>query len=97
MLAAGILTWTVLWMRAQSRAINAKLEADVQSAVLKDSKTALFTLAFISVFREGVELAIFLTAASMNAGNTQVLIGAALGLAAVVLIAVLHIFYCQVS
>ncbi len=89
LLAAGILTWTVLWMRTQSRAINAKLEADVQSAVLRDSKTALFILAFITVFREGVELAIFLTAASMNAGNTQVLIGAALGLTAVVLIAVL--------
>jgi high-affinity iron transporter len=88
-LAAGFLTWTLLWMRSQSQAVSQKLAADAQGAVLKDNKTALFVLAFLSVFREGVELAIFLTAASMSIGNTNVLIGAAFGLAAVGVLAVL--------
>lgn len=89
LLAAGILTWTVLWMRAQAGSISAKIESDTQAAVMKNSKMALFSLAFLSVFREGLELALFLTAASMSANGTQVLIGTALGLGAVVVIAVL--------
>jgi len=88
-LAAGFLTWTLLWMQSQSRTINQKLEVDAQNAILKESKPALFGLAFFSVFREGVELAIFLTAASMSTSSTNVLIGALLGLAAVSVITVL--------
>ena len=89
LLAAGILTWTVFWMRGQAGKISAKIESDAQSAVMKNSKTALVSLAYLSVFREGLELALFLTATSMSVNNTQVLIGAALGLGAVVVIAVL--------
>ncbi len=89
LLAAGILTWTVLWMRAQAGTIIAKIESDTQAAVMKNSKPALFSLAFLSVFREGLELALFLTAASMSANGAQVLIGAALGFGAVVVISVL--------
>lgn len=89
LLASGILTWTVLWMRAQAGAVSAKLETDTQEAVMQNSRAALFSLAFISVFREGLELALFLTAASMTADSTQVLLGASLGLAAVAVITVL--------
>ncbi len=85
--AAAILTWAILWMQSQARAINKKLESDVKQAVMKGSKTALLTLAFLAVIREGVELAFFLTAASMNAGRSQVLTGAVLGLVAVVILA----------
>jgi high-affinity iron transporter len=89
LLAAGILTWVFFWMRSRARSINKKLEDDVQQAVLKDNKTALFSLAFLSVFREGVELALFLIAASMNSDDTQVIIGAVLGLLSVIVFAVL--------
>ena len=87
--AAAILTWAILWMQSQARAASKKLEADVQEAVLKGSKTALFTLAFLAVIREGVELAFFLTATAMNADAVQVLFGAALGLGTVVVLAIL--------
>ena len=89
LLAAGILTWVILWMQAQSHSINKKLEADVRSAVFKDSKSALFLLAFLSVFREGIELALFLAAASMSSDNAQVIVGALLGLLSVIIFAVL--------
>lgn len=89
LLAAGILTWVIIWMRTQSQTINNKLEVDIQYAILKESKTALFSLVFLAVIREGIELSLFLTAASMNAGNAQVLIGAILGLVSVIIIAVL--------
>lgn len=87
--AALILTWAILWMQSQARAVSKQLESDVHKAVLKGSKTALLSLAFLAVIREGVELAFFLTAASIGANATQVLMGAGLGLAAVVVLAVL--------
>jgi len=74
LLAAGILTWVILWMQSQARSLNKRLEANVEQAVLKDNKTALFSLAFLSVFREGIELALFLIAASMSSDNMQVII-----------------------
>lgn len=88
-LAAAILTWVIIWMQSQSRAVNVKLETGVKRAIINDSKIALFTLAFLAVIREGVELALFLTAASMNTDSGNILLGAALGLASVIFLAVL--------
>lgn len=87
LLAAGILTWVILWMQSQSKTINKKLEADVEHAIIVDNHIALFSLAFLSVFREGIELAIFLVAASMSAENSQVLLGAILGIFTVIVFA----------
>lgn len=57
LLAAGILTWVILWMQSQARVINKKLEEDIKQVVIKESKLALFFLVFFAVIREGVELA----------------------------------------
>ena len=89
LIAAGILTWVILWMQAQARAFKEKLETDARQAVLKENKSALFFLAFIAVIREGIELAIFLTAAAVDSKQAQILIGAGLGLAAVIVISFL--------
>jgi high-affinity iron transporter len=89
LLAAGILTWMIFWMRTQAREINQKLEDDVKGAVQKQSGFALFSLAFVAVIREGVELAIFLTAAAVDSNGLEILIGAGLGLTAVFILAIL--------
>jgi len=89
LLAAGILTWVILWMGNHARAMKEKLASDVQVAVSNRSWFALFSLSFLAVIREGIELAFFLTAVSLDAGGIEVLTGAGLGLAAVVVIAVL--------
>jgi high-affinity iron transporter len=89
LLAAGILTWVILWMQTQSRRINQKLEADVEKAVLQDNHLALFSLAFLAVIREGIELAFFLTAAAVDTNGREILIGAGLGLLAVIVLGVL--------
>ena len=89
LLAAGILTWMIFWMRTQAQNINQKLEDDVKGAVLMKGSFALFSLAFVAVIREGVELAIFLTAAAIDSNGSDILIGAGLGLAAVVVLAIL--------
>jgi high-affinity iron transporter len=79
LLAAGILTWMIFWMSRQSHNLKADLESGVRRASM-GGKWSLFGLAFIAVLREGVELALFLTAAAFSSDARQTIIGAALGL-----------------
>jgi high-affinity iron transporter len=87
LLAAGVLTWVIFWMQAQARSRAKKLEADIQHAAANRSRRVLFGIAFLAVVREGVELALFLTAASFTTNGSQTILGALLGLGSVVLIA----------
>ncbi|MGD2156405.1 MAG: FTR1 family protein [Anaerolineales bacterium] len=81
LLAAGVLTWMVFWMQRQAQTIKSELEGDVRRAILQNGGWALFSLAFLAVLREGVELALFLTATTLTSTAQQTLIGALLGLA----------------
>jgi len=83
-LAAGVLTWMIFWMQRQGRNIRAGLEADVRRAVIGGGHWALFVLAFVVVLREGIETALFLTAAAFSASPAETLVGAGLGLAVAV-------------
>jgi high-affinity iron transporter len=86
LLAAGVLTWMIFWMHRQSRAIKQELETSVHQATFRGGWQALFSLAFLSVLREGVELALFLTAATFATDAVQTLLGALLGLAVAVIL-----------
>ncbi len=79
LLAAGILTWMILWMSRRARNLKGELEAGVQKAS-QGGRWSLFGLAFISVLREGVELALFLTAAVFSSDARQTVLGGLLGL-----------------
>ena len=85
-LAVGVLTWMIFWMRYQARLIKTSLEQDVQQAVETGTRWGLMLVAFIAVFREGVETALFLSAAAFASDGQGTLIGAALGLTAAILI-----------
>jgi high-affinity iron transporter len=87
LLAAAMLTWMIFWMRTQARQISAELESDVKRAALRAGAWTLFVIAFLAVVREGLELALFLTATSFTAGAQATLIGALLGLVSVTLLA----------
>jgi high-affinity iron transporter len=82
LLAAGVLTWMIFWMGRQGRALQADLERDVRRAVLGTRQWALFSLAFLAVLREGIELALFLTAAAFTATAGATVIGGLIGLGA---------------
>jgi len=93
-LAAGILTWMIFWMSGQARNIKGELEDGVNIAVARSAsgKSSIFWLSFVAVVREGVELALFLTAAFFAGNNEQVgsntiqsLAGTLLGLSTAVL------------
>ena len=92
LIAAGVLTWMIFWMQRQGRRIQSGLEADVQTALTRRQDWALFSVAFFAVVREGLELALFLTAANFStpeAGvNAPILgwLGGALGLIAAAIV-----------
>jgi high-affinity iron transporter len=85
LLAAGILTWMIFWMSQRARNLKNTLEAGVQRAS-QTGKWSLFGLAFVAVLREGVELALFLTAAVFTSNAHLTLLGALLGLGTTVLL-----------
>ena len=61
-IAIIMLSWMLLWMTRQSRALKTEIEDNIQSA-LKDNQTAgwsIFSLICIAVLREGFETVLFL-------------------------------------
>ncbi len=81
LLAVGVLTWMVLWMQRQSRGIKGELEQKTDEAISSGQALALGSLAFVSVLREGVETALFLSAMLVTSRDVQLFSGALLGLA----------------
>lgn len=86
LLAAGILTWMIFWMSQQARTLKSELEEDVNKAAASAGGRAIFWLAFVAVVREGVELALFLTASIFATDVLQTAVGAALGLGTAILL-----------
>lgn len=84
LLAAGILTWMILWMQRQGGEIRREIETKTRQATLQKGSQALFLLAFLAVFREGIELVLFLMATRLATDPTSTLVGAALGLVAAI-------------
>lgn len=80
-LAAGLLTWMIVWMRGQSVGMQQELEQGVTNATTgQENRWALFWLAFLAVGREGLELVLFLTAVQMTSDAFQTWTGALFGL-----------------
>ncbi len=83
--AASLLTWMIFWMSSQARFLKANLEADVQRAS-QVGQRAIFFVAFVAVLREGIELALFLTASVFASNALQTTIGGILGLGTAILL-----------
>ena len=87
LLAAGVVTWMLFWMRRQSKALSGELRAAIDRALTGSGAWGLAVLTFTAIVREGIESSLFLvgqvTAASQgsDAGAASVLVGALVGLA----------------
>lgn len=90
LVAAGVVTWMLFWMRRQSVHVKSELQAAVDRALREGSVAAMAVLAFVAVLREGIETALFLVgqAASADQGAPSVVAGAVAGLAVAVLLGV---------
>ena len=83
-LAVGFLTYMVLWMRRESRALAGNIRRDVDSAVGRGGGLALASLVFIMVLREGVETGLFVFGIARASTPLQTAIGATAGILAAV-------------
>lgn len=87
--AVGLVTWMIFWMRRTARFLKAELEGRMERAVALGSG-AVALVAFLCVGREGLETALILWTNIASSGETVVPIaGAVLGLFTAVLLAYL--------
>jgi high-affinity iron transporter len=90
LVAAGVVTWMLFWMRRQAASVKGELHVALERALTEGSVLGLVALAFTSVIREGLETSLFLVgqATSTIAGAPSVLAGALVGLGVAVLLGV---------
>ncbi|MCH7812027.1 MAG: FTR1 family protein [Chloroflexi bacterium] len=72
LVAVGVLTWMIFWMRQQARTIGGALRGRVDKALASGALLGLASIAFVGVVREGLETALFLIAADSGAANTLI-------------------------
>lgn len=87
--AAGLITWMILWMLKQRKGLKKNLENKAEAHLKEDHPMGLFVLSFISVAREGIETVIFLKAAMLQADGGSVLFGGFIGVLIAIVFAVL--------
>jgi high-affinity iron transporter len=82
LLAAGVVTWMLFWMRRQAAGVKGELQSAVDKVLVSGGAWGLALLAFTAVIREGIETALFLAgqATSAETGAAWILIGALVGL-----------------
>jgi len=80
LVAVGVLSYMVIWMKRQAINIKAHLQAQVNEALHSRSTLAVAVLAFVIVVREGVETALFMFAATRTATAWESTIGGLAGL-----------------
>jgi high-affinity iron transporter len=91
LVAAGLLTWMVFWMRRQSRTIRRELERQVEDALARSSALGLALVVFFGVLREGVETALFLFGTVEGSNALVAAASATVGLSAAIVLG--YLFY----
>ncbi len=81
LVAVVILTYMSLWMARQARYIKGSLEHSMKERLVQSAGWGLFGLAFMTVAREGVETALFLSASAFQTSGAAILISGLAGLA----------------
>lgn len=78
-LAAGLVTWMIFWMRRTARTLKRELEGDLERAVTM-GPLALVTVAFLTVGREGLETAAIIWSTIQGSREAGPFIGATSGI-----------------
>ncbi|MHB0980230.1 MAG: iron uptake transporter permease EfeU [Thermoleophilia bacterium] len=86
LVAVGVLTFMIFWMRSQATRMGREIDERVQAAAGIGSGWALGVLAFAAVGREGLETALFLVASVAGSGALAAAVGGIAGLAVAVLL-----------
>ena len=78
-LAVGLVTWMIFWMKRTARFLKADLEGKLSDA-LTMGRVALIFIAFVSVAREGIETSLFVWSTTQATSGTRPFLGVTLGL-----------------
>jgi high-affinity iron transporter len=88
LIATVVLTYMIFWMARNAQKIKGELQQKIDVAITKEQVFGIATLAFIAVFREGLETVLFLTATFfLDPGGAM--IGVLIGFMIVIVLAVL--------
>jgi len=91
LVAAGLLTWMIFWMRRRARTLRLEIEGRTQAALEAGSAVGLALVVFVGVAREGVETALFLFGSLEGSSRLTSIVGALLG--AIAATALGYLFY----
>lgn len=81
LVAVAMVGYMIVWMRRHARSLRGDIESHLAGALARGSVKALVVMAFLAVFREGLETAVFLVAVFEHSDNTAAAgSGALLGL-----------------
>ena len=78
-LAVGLVTGMIFWMKRTARHLKRDLEGKVEEA-LSLGGLALVTISFVSVAREGIETSLFVWSTTQATAGTRPFLGVTLGL-----------------
>lgn len=78
--SAVFITWAVFFLHKYFSRYKVKLLQKVQAMVEQEEQKGLFVLAFTAVFREGIEIVLFLTTIYFSSSPQQVFTGFSAGL-----------------
>lgn len=87
LIAAVVLSWVIVWMSRNAHKMSGEIREAVDTATQdRRANWALFSLAFLTVGREGFETIIILPGMAKGATSVEVILGVALGLGISVMI-----------
>lgn len=86
--ATGVLTYMIFWMSRNAQKIKGELEKKIELAVTKGQLFGIAALAFVAVFREGLETVLFLTGTFFS-DPSGTIVGVLMGFVVVVILALL--------
>jgi high-affinity iron transporter len=80
LVAAGLITWMVVWLATQGKYMQEGIEKKMHIHLETGALISLFLLVYTSILREGIETVIFLQAAFMQSENATTHYGAIAGM-----------------
>lgn len=84
--ATAVLTYMIFWMSGHAQKIKGELQQKIDVAITREQLFGIATLAFVAVFREGLETVLFLTV-TFFIDPSGAVIGVTIGFIVVIVIA----------
>ncbi len=89
LMATGIITYMIIWMQKQSSNENNHIEEKLLNATSNQNVWSIFSLSFLAIYREGVEIVLFIGAIISTSTVLASLVGAVIGLIGAIILSYL--------